>query len=300
MLKRAIICVMLALCLAALSGCDALDEALDKLNSKSASPAGSASSGGEMDWSFVPVVREAAVATFMQGFPEARVTETSVATSGGDSSRVIVRISYELNGKTGDYGFDYEKNEAGEYELKRYGDGVSVDDLLRGTRAATGFAHGMGKSGFSGVTGMKIREVNEDKKQYIPLLLLADEQESMIDRYLERGTMYVLEDGNVKAECVVTDEGAGILEIKNIAVEPENQGKGYGKALIDFLACKYKGGYSVLQVGTGDSPLTIPFYEKCGFVRSHRVPNFFTDNYDHPIYEGGVQLVDMVYLQRRL
>lgn len=147
---------------------------------------------------------------------------------------------------------------------------------------------------------MKIREVNEDKKQYIPLLLLADEQESMIDRYLERGTMYVLEDGNVKAECVVTDEGAGILEIKNIAVEPENQGKGYGKALIDFLACKYEGGYSVLQVGTGDSPLTIPFYEKCGFVRSHRVPNFFTDNYDHPIYEGGVQLVDMVYLQRRL
>lgn len=29
----------------------------------------------------------------------------------------------------------------------------------------------------------------------------------MIDRYLEKGTMYTLEDGNVKAECVVTDEG---------------------------------------------------------------------------------------------
>lgn len=120
---------MLALCLAALSGCDALDEALDKLNSKSAGAASSASSGGEMDWSFVPVVREAAVKTFTQGFPEARVTETSVATRSGDSRRIIVRISYEMNGKTGDYGFDYEKNEAGEYELKRYGDGVSVDDL---------------------------------------------------------------------------------------------------------------------------------------------------------------------------
>lgn len=45
---------------------------------------------------------------------------------------------------------------------------------------------------------MKIREVNENKKQYISLLLLADEQENMIDRYLERGTMYVLEDSNVK------------------------------------------------------------------------------------------------------
>ena len=64
----------------------------------------------------------------------------------------------------------------------------------------------------------------------------------------------------------------------------ENQGKGYGKALIDFLASKYADEYSVLQVGTGDSPLTIPFYEKCGFVRSHKIPNFFTDNYDHTIY----------------
>lgn len=147
---------------------------------------------------------------------------------------------------------------------------------------------------------MIIREVNGNKKQFISLLLLADEQENMIDRYLEKGTMYVLEDRDVKAECVVTDEGSGILEIKNIAVEPESQGKGYGKSLIDFLVSKYKGHYSVLQVGTGDSPLTVPFYEKCGFVRSHRIRNFFTDNYDHPMYECGVQLVDMVYLQRKL
>ena len=153
---------------------------------------------------------------------------------------------------------------------------------------------------FDGVMDMKIREVNENKKQFISLLLLADEQENMIDHYLEKGTMYVLEDGNVKAECVVTDEDNGILEIKNIAVDPQNQGQGYGKALIDFLASKYADEYSILQVGTGDSPLTVPFYEKCGFVRSHNIPNFFTDNYDHPIYECGVQLIDMVYLQRCL
>ncbi len=67
---------------------------------------------------------------------------------------------------------------------------------------------------------MEIREVREDKKRYLPLLLLADEQEDMIDRYLERGTMYVLEDQGIKGECVVTDEGDGILEVKNLAVEP--------------------------------------------------------------------------------
>ena len=109
---------------------------------------------------------------------------------------------------------------------------------------------------------MIIREVNENKKQFISLLLLADEQENMIDCYLEKGTMYVLEDGNVKAECVVTDEDNGILEIKNIAVDPQNQGQGYGKALIDFLVSKYADEYSILQVGTGDSPLTVPFYER--------------------------------------
>ena len=70
--------------------------------------------------------------------------------------------------------------------------------------------------------------------------------------------------------------------------------------MIDFLVEEYGGKYSVLQVGTGDSPTTVPFYEKCGFVRSHSIPNFFTDNYDHPIFECGVQLVDMVYLQKPL
>ena len=147
---------------------------------------------------------------------------------------------------------------------------------------------------------MGIRKVETDKKRYLDLLLLADEQEDMVDRYLERGTMYVLEDDGVKAECVVTDEGDRILELKNIAVEPAAQGKGYGKALIDFLIETYAGQYTVLQVGTGDSPSTIPFYAACGFRRHHLVKNFFTDHYDHPIYECGVQLVDMVYLQREL
>ena len=54
----------------------------------------------------------------------------------------------------------------------------------------------------------------------------------------------------------------------------------------------------ILQVGTGDSMSTIPFYAKCGFIRSHSIKNFFVDNYDHPIYDGGVQLVDMIYLQK--
>ena len=147
---------------------------------------------------------------------------------------------------------------------------------------------------------MKIYEVTGNKKRYLSLLLLADEQEEMIDRYLDRGTMYVVDDKGIRGECVVTDEGGGVLEIKNIAVEPKYQGKGYGKRLIEFIAKTYAPRYSILRAGTGDSPLTIPFYEKCGFTRSHIIKDFFLRNYDHPLYEGGVRLVDMVCLQRKI
>ena len=147
---------------------------------------------------------------------------------------------------------------------------------------------------------MQIRRVDTQKKRYLELLLLADEQEDMIDKYLEEGTLYVLEEGGVKGVCVVTDEGDGLLEIKNIATDPASQGKGYGRALIDHVAKTYAGSFHTLQVGTGDSPATVPFYEKCGFVRSHVLKNFFIDNYDHIIIDGGVQLVDMVYLQKSI
>ena len=51
---------------------------------------------------------------------------------------------------------------------------------------------------------MNIFEVTENKKKYLSLLLEADEQEDMIDRYLDKGRMYLLDDDGVKCECVVT------------------------------------------------------------------------------------------------
>ena len=147
---------------------------------------------------------------------------------------------------------------------------------------------------------MEIREIKKNKKQFISLLLLADEQENMIDRYLDRGAMFVLDDGGVRSECVVTDEGEGVLEIKNIATYPADQGKGYASSLIQYVAEKYRDQFSVLRVGTGDSPATVPFYEKLGFVRVGCIKNFFKDNYNHPIIENGVQLIDMIILELKL
>lgn len=65
-----------------------------------------------------------------------------------------------------------------------------------------------------------IIKISRNKKQYLDLLLLGDEQETMIDRYLERGDLFVLEDNGIKAVGVVTKEGPEICELKNIAVTP--------------------------------------------------------------------------------
>ena len=146
---------------------------------------------------------------------------------------------------------------------------------------------------------MKISKVIGNKKDYLDLLLLADEQEDMLDKYLGRGEMFVLEDGGVKAECVVTKEGEGIYELKNIAVMPCFQRRGYGKSLISQLSRIYPD-CRLLYVGTGDCPSSLSFNHACGLTESHRVKNFFTDNYAHPIIDDGVLLTDMVYLKKEL
>ena len=148
---------------------------------------------------------------------------------------------------------------------------------------------------------MEICQIPENKRDFLPLLLLGDEQEDMIGLYLDRGTLLALYDGGrLRTVAVVTDEGGGVFELKNLATEPRSQGRGYGRAMVEEILRSCRGRGTRLLVGTGDSPLTVPFYERLGFRESHRVQNFFTDHYDHPIYEAGRQLVDMVYLAMEL
>ena len=140
---------------------------------------------------------------------------------------------------------------------------------------------------------MEFCAISDNKRAFLPLLLLGDEQEEMINRYLDRGTLWALYDGGVlRCVCVVTEEGDGDFEIKNLAVAPGSQRRGYGRAMVEHAARQCRG--RRLLAGTGDSPLTVPFYQACGFQEDHRIPNFFAENYDHPIYEAGRRLVDMV------
>ena len=147
---------------------------------------------------------------------------------------------------------------------------------------------------------MRIEKITENKKQFLDLLLLADEQENMIDKYLPSGDLFALYDSDLKSVCVVVPIDSETCELKNIATYEKYQGKGYGKALLKFISDFYKNDYKTMLVGTGETPTILSFYESCGFEKSYRIKNFFTDNYDHLMFDGELQLVDMIYLKKDL
>ena len=147
---------------------------------------------------------------------------------------------------------------------------------------------------------MRIEKITENKKQFLDLLLLADEQEDMIDKYLPGGDLFALYDDDLKSVCVVVPVNHESCELKNMATYEKYQGKGYGRTLISFISDFYKNDYLTMLVGTGETPSILSFYESCGFEKSHLVKNFFTNHYDHPMFDGDIQLVDMIYLKKNL
>ncbi|MDH6353904.1 ribosomal protein S18 acetylase RimI-like enzyme [Dysgonomonas sp. PH5-45] len=147
---------------------------------------------------------------------------------------------------------------------------------------------------------MTVKQITQNKKQFLDLLLLGDEQENMIDHYLEQGDMFALYDEDLKAVCVVVHVDNDICELKNIAVYQQFHRQGYGKKLISHISKFYENKYKTMLVGTGETPSALSFYRQCGFELSHRIKNFFTDNYNHLMFEEGVQLVDMIYLKKDL
>jgi len=156
------------------------------------------------------------------------------------------------------------------------------------------------KVSLKGILVMEIKIINENKKNFMDLLLLADEQEDMIEKYLDRGTLFALYDDGLKSICVVTDEGGGSFELQNLATYKQFQCKGYATHLVKYIFEYYRDKGAAMYVGTGDVPLTVNFYGHCGFIYSYRIENYFLEHYREPMFEEGIQLKDKVYFRKDL
>ena len=120
---------------------------------------------------------------------------------------------------------------------------------------------------------MKISKIEDNNKiNFMDLLLLADEELKMIEGYLHRGEMFALYDDDLKSVCVVTQESDDVCELKNIATYEKWHGKGYGSKLLNHVFSYYKGKYTTMLVGTGDIPWILQFTRKTvlGFLIGFR------------------------------
>ena len=145
-----------------------------------------------------------------------------------------------------------------------------------------------------------IRTLEEEEKQMCrELYLLADPSQKMIDEYLGKSLVYVVEwDGRVVGEAALLPLKKRSCELKNLAVEESCQGKGIGSALVQHLLKECSLCYDTMYVGTSEKG--IAFYEKNGFSPCGIAENFFLDHYDTPIYEDGVRCDHMYYLKKNL
>ena len=146
---------------------------------------------------------------------------------------------------------------------------------------------------------MEIREINSGKADFMEILLIGDEDEAMVNKYLELSMLFALYDNSILTSiCAVMEIDSQTVEIKNLATYPQYRNQGYASALLNFVFDRYKENYKTVILGTGENEKTLRFYKKRGFVEFDRVKNFFVDNYDHPIFEDGKQLKDMIYLKK--
>jgi ribosomal protein S18 acetylase RimI-like enzyme len=150
-----------------------------------------------------------------------------------------------------------------------------------------------------------IEKLGSEEDMPYDLLLLADETLEAIHKYADRSNVYV-----ARNECSLMPIAAFVIkisndsemEIWNIAVAPEFQGKGLGSYLIKWI-CLFAqlNNCKIIWVGTPDSESRqINFYQKNGFKISEIVKNYFVDNYPEPIFENGTYLKDMVLFKREL
>ncbi len=109
---------------------------------------------------------------------------------------------------------------------------------------------------------------------YVPRM--GKEPGPMLDDYAARiaeRSVYVLESGGSIAGVLVLLPGEGSLLLDNVAVDPALQGRGYGRALIDFAEAEARRrGCPEMRLYTHETMVeNLRLYARLGYVETHRV-----------------------------
>ena len=139
-----------------------------------------------------------------------------------------------------------------------------------------------------------------------PLFEFADDSQSQLDRYLDLGRVLVAVRGPAVLGHLqlVPSTRSGEIELKNMAVVPEQRGTGVGRALVAsaMQRCRAEG-WSQMVVATAAADIgNLRFYQRLGFRLLSIERDAFTPStgYPNPIVIDGIPLLDRVWLSQGL
>lgn len=142
----------------------------------------------------------------------------------------------------------------------------------------------------------------DQRLSFFDLLLLADESEEIVNKYILEGEMYSIKyEGATAGVMLFTFHPDHVVEIKNMAISEKYQGMGIGKMAIKKSFEVYRSRrFNKMIVGTANSSIAnLAFYQKAGFRMSEIKKDFFK-KYPDPIYENGIRALDMVLFEKNL
>ncbi|GAB6089386.1 GNAT family N-acetyltransferase [Spirochaeta dissipatitropha] len=149
----------------------------------------------------------------------------------------------------------------------------------------------------TGKVDLKLEKIPSSKAS-LELVLLADPSEEKVASYLPDSDCFAgFIENRMVAVCLVQPRGEAVFELMSIAVQEEFQKSGIGSRLLAWVLEFYRGnGARRLELGTGTFGYQLAFYQRQGFRVTEIDRDFFTNNYDEPIFENGIQLRDMLRL----
>lgn len=143
--------------------------------------------------------------------------------------------------------------------------------------------------------------VDGDRTAWLPLLLEADESETIVRSYLNDGDLFTIRSQGEDVGVVLLIRDDDAMEIKNIAIDATHRGQGIGRDAIGRIADRSReAGARSLVVGTANSGIgALRFYQRSGF-RIDSIRAGFFDSYPEPIWEDGIRARDMVMFRMSL
>lgn len=151
--------------------------------------------------------------------------------------------------------------------------------------------------------GLKIHHHISGHDLPMDLLFLADPSLEMIEGYLHQCEVFIatLNDEEIACYALLAHDKF-LIEIKNLSVRELYQRKGIGTILINDAIEKARAlGYQKIRLCTGNSSLRqLHLYQKLGFNKVEVLEGFFRDNYSDPIFENGMECVDLIVLEKMI